>query len=363
MNTLQKYLFREWLGSFLAISIVMLFVVISTYAGDLFSDVARGTIPASLLGKQLVLRIPDALQLILPLSLFIAVMFSLGRLYRDQEMAVMYACGFRWHEMLRPLVFLTLPLAAILLLVGFLLAPGSQVASDKMLDEAFRQSAIWGLRAGDFQTLQNGQMVIYAETISEAGDELGNVFIHMHKQAGNTASRAQTWTARTGRYRFDEASGNRYIRLSGGQVTEQDERTGEYKRIHFETGDLRLPDQEELQQPVSTGKLSTSELLASATNQDYAELHWRISPAVAIILLSLLALPLAHSSPRDGRYGRLIMGLLVYVVYLNLLTLGRVLTGNGLLPVWLGMWWVHASLLLLVIAWTFSHLRRLGRLR
>ena len=360
MNTLQKYLFREWLGSFLAISIVMLFVVIITYAGDLFSDVARGNIPASLLGKQLLLRIPDALQLILPLAMFIAVMFSLGRMYRDQEMAVMYACGFRWNEMLRPLVVLSFPLAALLLANSFLLGPKSQVMSGEMLDQAFRQSAIWGLRAGDFQTLQDGRMVIYAESINSSGDELTNVFIHLNIQSSDKSNREQTWTARTGHYRFDEDTGNRYIRLISGQVTEQIEDTGEYRRIQFEAGDLRLPEQEQDKQADSIGSLSTAELLGSGTSLEIAELHWRMSPAVAIILLSLLALPLAHSTPRDGRYGRLIMGLLVYVVYVNLLTLGRVWTGNGSLPAWLGLWWVHASLLLLVCAWTLVHLRRSG---
>ena len=319
----------------------MLFVVISTFAGDLFSDVARGTIPASLLGKQLLLRIPDALLLILPLSLFIAVMFSLGRLYRDQEMAVMYACGFRWNQMLHPLMVLTLPVALLLAVNSFLVGPRSQLMSVQMLDQAFQQSAIWGLRAGEFQTLQNGSMVIYAESMNTAGDELGNVFIHLYEEANSENSGEQTWTASKGTYRFDPQSGNRYIRLTSGQVTEQNPATGEYKRINFEQGDIRLPDQEHLQQNVTTGKLPTKELLSSGTNLDFAELHWRASPAIALILLSLLALPLAHSSPRDGRYGRLIMGLLVYVVYINLLTLARVWTGNGLVPGWLGLWWVH----------------------
>lgn len=360
MNTLQKYLFREWLGSFIAISIVMLFVVISTYAGDLFSDVASGTIPASLLGKQLLFRTPDAMQIILPLAMFIAVMFSLGRLYRDQEMAVMYACGFRWNEMLHPLALLVLPLAILLLANSFLLGPRGQVLSGEMLQQAFRQSAIWGLRAGDFKTLQNGRMVIYVEAISTEGDELSNIFIHMYKNDTPAASREQTWTARTGHYWFDEESGNRYIRLTGGQVTERNEDSGEYQRIHFDHGDLRLPEQEPSHQPALTSSLSTGELLSSATGESSAELHWRLSPAVAIILLSLLALPLAHSAPRDGRYGRLIIGLLVYVVYVNLLTLGRIWLSNGTLPVWAGLWWVHAGLLSLVFAWTFAHLRGAG---
>jgi lipopolysaccharide export system permease protein len=358
LKTLQKYLFREWLGSFLAISIVMLFVVISTFAGDLFSDVARGNIPAALLGKQLLFRIPDALQLILPLSLFIAVIFGLGRLYRDQEMAVMYACGFRWRDMLRPLAFLTVPLAVLLLVNSFLAGPAGQALSGEMVQQAFRKSAIWGLRAGDFQSLQDGSMVIYVESINESGDELHNIFIHMYGQAGVEGGAAQTWTAQTGHYRFDEDSGKRYIRLLNGEVTEHDEETGEFRRISFSEGDLRLPEQEQEQQLDSAGSLSAKQLIYSTSNESSAELHWRLAPAIAILLLSLLALPLAHSAPRDGRYGRLVMGLLVYVVYVNLLTLGRVWLADGTVHRYAGLWWIHAGLAVLVVAWTVAHLKR-----
>ncbi len=338
----------------------MLFVVISTFAGDLFSDVARGNIPAALLGKQLLFRIPDALQLILPLAMFIAVMFSLGRLYRDQEMAVMYACGFRWVDMLRPLALLSGPLAILLLVNSFFAGPAGQVLSAEMIQQAFRKSAIWGLRAGDFQTIQNGRMVIYVETISEAGDELGNIFIHKYSQPDIGNNRAQSWTAQAGQYKFDEESGKRYIRLIDGQVTELNDNTGEYHRIRFDEGDLRLPEQELNQRQNSGGLLSARELFSGTTDESRAELHWRMSPAIAIILLSLLALPLAHSAPRDGRYGRLIMGLLIYVVYVNLLTLGRVWLARGALHDYAGLWWVHGGLFLLVVAWTIAHLRRSG---
>ncbi|MDX1381188.1 MAG: LptF/LptG family permease, partial [Xanthomonadales bacterium] len=99
MSVLQRYLYREWLLTFLAVSIVLTVVLLGVFLGELLNDVANGSIPAGLIGTQLLLRFPEAMGEMLPLAAFIAVMWGLGRLYRDQEMAVMRASGFTWPMM------------------------------------------------------------------------------------------------------------------------------------------------------------------------------------------------------------------------------------------------------------------------
>ena len=91
---LQKYFFREWLWTFLATATVLLIVMLGVSFGELLRDIAGGRVPPGLLGTLTLLKMPDVLGNILPLSIFIAVIWGLGRIYRDQEMAVMRASGF-----------------------------------------------------------------------------------------------------------------------------------------------------------------------------------------------------------------------------------------------------------------------------
>ena len=106
---------REWLLAWLAVTLLLVVVMFGVTLGELLSDVARGQIPSGLLAELMLLKVPDVLNTILPLGVFVAVIWGLGRIYRDQEMAVMRASGFSWKMMLRPLFSLAMPIASLAL--------------------------------------------------------------------------------------------------------------------------------------------------------------------------------------------------------------------------------------------------------
>ena len=115
---LQRYILREWLWTFLAATVVLLIVLIGLSLGEMLGDIADGQMPSGLLSILIVLKMPEVLGTILPLSVFIAVIWGLGRFYRDQEMAVMRSSGFKWQMLLRPLFGLTIPVAAVMLVLA-----------------------------------------------------------------------------------------------------------------------------------------------------------------------------------------------------------------------------------------------------
>ena len=125
LSILQKYILREWFWTTLAVSIVLTIVLLGAYLGDMLKDIAGGRIPAGLLSMQLLLHMPETLGNIFPLAGFVAVMWGLGRLYREQEMAVMRSSGFGWRLLLMPLGSLLIPLAGVLLILGLVVAPSS----------------------------------------------------------------------------------------------------------------------------------------------------------------------------------------------------------------------------------------------
>ena len=90
---------------------------------------------------------------------------------------------------------------------------------------------------------------------------------------------------------------------------------------------------------------TTAALMASRQPEDAAELQMRIAAPVSVLLLALLAVPLAHLRPRQGRYAKIVFGIAVYLVYTNLLALGQGWIGKQVLPAWLGLWWAHALML------------------
>jgi lipopolysaccharide export system permease protein len=353
VTLLQKYVFKEWFWTLLAVSVVLTLVLMGVFLGELLDDMADGRIPAGLLGIQLLLNLPNALGNILPLSAFVAVMWGLGRLYQDHEMVVMRSSGFGWRNLLRPLFLLIVPLALFLLLSTFVLGPRAVKKSDEVLQDAFRSAAILGLQEGKFHLLQGGELVIYVEELNVDGRRLRNVFVQQRLEEG-----ARVWQAAEGEYWLDEESGQRYLTLTDGTVTDSPTGGLDVQVLTFKRNDFLLPEPPQRGEQRTIEARRAAELLASGDLESRAELQWRLAPPLAVLVLALLAVPLAHQDPREGRGGRVLLGVFAYACYANLLYLCRGWIADGTLPAVLGLWWVHGLVLLTALLW----LQRQGRM-
>ena len=350
---MQKYILREWFWTALAVSIVLVIVLLGAYLSDMLKDIAGGRIPAGLLGIQLLLHLPESLGNILPLAGFVAVMWGLGRLYQDQEMSVMRSSGFGWGNLIKPLLSLVIPMAVALLVLGMSVAPTAARMAEEQLEKAFRSAALWGLQAGKFHVLRQGELVLYAEAIGEDGVTLKNIFIKQRNE-----EREQIWVAQKGRYWRDNETGDRYLILEDGKVTDVAPGQLDLRVLTFARNDLRLPEPEfRKRKKAKINSVSSAELLENGNVESIAELQWRLSPAISVIVLGLLAIPLAHSEPREGRGFRVVLGILIYILYGNLLYLCRSWVIDGVLPTYIGMWWVHLVFLIISFVWV----RRQGR--
>jgi lipopolysaccharide export system permease protein len=350
---LQKYFFREWFWTFLATLAVLLIVMLGLALGELLGDIANGHVPPGLLGTMILLKMPEMLTTIMPLSVFIAVIWGLGRLYRDQEMAVMRASGFHWRLMLRPLFGLLLPVAALLLTISMYLSPLAASLTRAKLEAAFRNAAEWGLQTGTFHVLRGGDLVLYVAAVEKDGRSLRHVFIQQRNE-----DREQVWAAEKGYYWLDRETGHRYLTLEQGQITEGRPGGLDFGIMEFSRNDLRLPDPEERGAVDTIETRKSTSLLFTGQSEDAAEFQWRLSPALAAIVLGLLAIPLSHSAPREGRGGRALLGILAYTVYVNVLYICRNWLAKGDLPAFPGMLWIH----LLVFAIALFWLQRQGRM-
>jgi lipopolysaccharide export system permease protein len=324
--------------------------------GELLRDIAGGRMPSGLLGALILLKMPDVLGTILPLSIFIAVIWGLGRIYRDQEMAVMRASGFSWPLLLRPLYSLLIPVSAVLLLTSLVLSPLAASVTQQKLEDAFRNAAEWGLQTGKFHVLQGGDLILYVESVRKDGRTLEHVFIQQRD-----GDREQIWAAARGYYWLAPETGGRFLTLENGRITEGGSDSLDFGILEFSRNDLKLPEPEERARSDALEARPTSDILFSLDPEEATEIQWRLTPAVAVLVLGLLAIPLSHSAPREGRGGRAVLGILAYIVYANGLYMCRNWMAKGDFPIIPGLWWIHLLVLLVAFLWMRHQGRMVGK--
>jgi lipopolysaccharide export system permease protein len=355
MPRIDRYVLRELAGTFVACVIVLVMVSLSGIVADLLSKIARGKVPAGLLLSQLGLRSLDLLPLLLPLALFLGVLLAYGRLYRDSEMAVLAAAGLGIRRLARPLLLLALPVALAVGLTSLWLSPAALRTSKAMIDAANRSLLIAGLEPGRFVEIPGRHSVVYLAEMEPDGSRFRRLFVHSEREG-----RVDVVTAASGELYQESQGEERYLSLTDGFRVEGELGKDAYRIMRFARNDIRVPDSEQSDGGRAQERSTTLELLAADTAPERAELHWRLGAPIAAMILALLALPLARTPPRGARYGRILVAVLAYIVYLNLLALGRAWIADGSAPTWLGLWWVHvpALAIALVLLWRDERLPR-----
>lgn len=361
LRIIDRYLLRELLASFLAVSAVLLLISIGETVVAVLNRVTKGGIPSDLLFTMIALRAVDSLNVLLPLAVFLGVLLAFGRLYRDSEMAVLSASGLGVRGLLRPLAFFAAPLALLIGLVSFWLAPSAVRLSQNLVDEANRSLLIAGLEPGRFVPLPGQEGIIYVGEMSADGSKFARMFVESERLEADGTSQIHIITAKDGELYHDTDGGDRYLGLNDGFRVEGTPGQDDFRLLRFERNDMRLPvnDSEDTSDAAKRAA-PTRELWSSEELLQQAEWHWRLAPMISALVLALLALPLSRSSPRQPRYGSMIIAVLGYIVYANFLALGRSWMVQGKLSTAAGLWWVYLPTIAIAIwlIWRGQPLRR-----
>lgn len=353
---IERYLWREFLGAFVATLVVLMLVSFGGIVVDLLSEISRGQMPAGLLLSQLWLRVITFAPLILPLALFLGLLIGIGRLYRDSEMAVLFSIGMGPRQLLRPVALLALPVVGVIALTSLWGGPLAERRSQAMIAEANRSLLVAGLEAGRFIEIPGGG-VLYVGDLSSDGTRFGRMFMHSEDADGAV----NVITARQGELFFD-GDLERYIRLDDGFRVEGMPGGVEFRLMRFERNEIQAPDRAQTLESDDVRLAPISALVGSRDTEARAELHWRLGSPLLAALLAIAAIPLARTEPRQPRYGQLMLALLGYLLYTNLMLIGRSWIADGVVPPWSGLWWVHLPALVLV-AWLLWGDGRLPRPR
>lgn len=349
---LSRYLLREGFGAWVAVTLVLLAIMLATRFARFLAEAAAGALPREFLLKVVALSSLQYLVILIPVSLLLAVLLSLGRMYRDQEIAAMTGCGVGPLTLYRPFLGLAVAVSGLTAALSFQIGPWAGRQADYLVKDAQRLVQFTPFEPGVFREVAGGRAVFYTAGMNNAGDKLETVFALFHEERGSSVI-----TAQHGVQERDPQSGDRIVRLEQGYRYAGTPGQADYDIVRFETLSTRVAPPAVLYTTSRRKIQETGKLFESDDVQDQAELQWRIAAPVSVLLLALLAVPLAYASPREGRYGKLVLGLLVYLLYTNLLALGQAWIAKGIVPAAVGLWWVHILVLALAL-WMIA--RRMG---
>jgi lipopolysaccharide export system permease protein len=356
LRIVDRYLARELLVSFLAAVAILLLVTIGATVADLLAKIARGRVAADLLMALIGLRTVDSLTLLVPLAIFLGVQLAYGRLYRESEMAVFAASGLSVVGLVRPLLLLGVPLMIVMAAISFWLAPAAVRQSQTLQEEASRSLILAGLEPGRFVELPKNDGVMYVDTMNSDGTKFKKMFIASERvSADNTQSSINVITAADGELYHDANGIERYLGLNDGFRVEGTLGQENYRLMRYDRNDIKLQDNDSDTTADSVKRSApTSVLYASSDNVQRAELQWRLAAPLSVMVLIMLALPLAKASPREPRYARLLIALLVWIIYYNLLAIGRSRISQGLWDARIGFWWIEipTALIALFLLWS-----------
>ena len=354
MPKLDRYLSSEFARAVFAALVVLGMVSLGGLFADLLGEMARGKVPPPLLLSQLGLRLVRYLPLILPLALLLGFMLALGRLYRDSEMHVLAAAGIGPRRLLKPVLLVALPVVAVIALSSLWLGPWADRVARAMVAEANKNLLVAGLEPGRFTVLANGG-VAYADGMSADGTHLDRVFVYRER-----GERMDVATARAGQLYRDE--GARVLALEDGFRVEGP-LSGEaldYRLMRYKRNEMGLPAASDERPGDAPAFKSTVDLLGDPSRGAAAELHWRIAPPLLAFAFVLLAVPLSRSSPRQARYGAMLLAFLAYLVGIFLMLLGTQWLADGTLPLFAGLWWLVLPMLALG-GWLYARDGRVAR--
>jgi lipopolysaccharide export system permease protein len=352
---LGRYIFREVVVTSVVVTAVLLILLLANQFAAVLERAAVNQFPQSVVLQLIWLGALQNLTILIPVGLLLGVVLAFGRMYHDSEMAAALACGVGPASIYRPVALLALLVVAMLAWLTLSLAPDATEQTFSLRGAAARAGRFASLAAGKFRTF-GGSAVVYAEDVQSDGT-LGKVFVE-----NNRGPKVEVALADRARHSVTADGMTHTITLYDGERFEGVPGTPEFRIVRF--SEHVVP----IQVPMPNDAIKNIEaqptysLIGSTDPEKRAELHWRLALPVMCLVLTLVAVPLSRLRPRQGRYAKVWLALMVYFVYSNLIAAGKVWLAHGKTPESFGLWWTHVAVVLLAILF-FQGPRFLANLR
>lgn len=331
----RRSLLQELTSTAAGAFLILVGIVIAQRTGYLIQLAAKGILPNDAITTMLGFNMIRFLPMLLSLSLFLAILLTLSRWYRDSEMVIWFSSGLSINSWIRPVLTFTIP---VVILISFLSLFVTPWATNKVEDYRMQLESRDDLAAispGVFKESAHAERVFFVESFDELGNIVKNIFVQsiQHQKLGIVVASQGS--------RFTEKNGDHFLLMQDGRRYQGTRGTAEYSTTEFKKYAIRVEAAEAQRDPPSTQSKSSRELIQNNNSSNIAELQWRLAMPISALILALLAIPLSALDPRAGRSTNFALALVIYIIYNNFLSIIQAWIAQDKISSNVGLWPVH----------------------
>jgi lipopolysaccharide export system permease protein len=352
----HRALLREFAGLAGAVFMTLFAISVTTRLIRLLGDAAGGSIPSDAVIAFIGFFALGALPVLLSLTMFISVLLTLTRNWRDSEMVIWFTSGLPLTAWLKPVMLFALPQIAVIAVLSLFISPWAALMGEQYSSRIAARDDVTRVNPGVFGETGNKERVFFVESASGESTTVQNVFVASVQQQRSGVSMSRSGHTEVA------PNGDRFIVLENGKRYEGTPGDPEYRITEFDRYAARIETTESSQPQLTHKTQPTWGLITNPSNPNLGELLWRIGVPLSALVLVMLAIPMSFVNPRAGRSANLLFALLIYIVYSNLLSVSQARVAQGQMDFSVGWWIVHAGMALLLVV-MFAKRMQLIRLR
>ncbi|XOV82155.1 MAG: LPS export ABC transporter permease LptF [bacterium] len=351
MSVALRYVNRELLAIFLVTLVMLLLVALGGRFIGYLQEAAMGKFTGATVLTIMGLRMPEFLQQVAPFSMYIAIVLTLGRLHAEQEMVVLQGAGASTFNLLQWVSLTLLGVVALVAVLALVLTPLSERALSSFVAQQQAQTEFETLNPGTFHVYDHGRRITYSQDMSDDRKVLYDVFLSQRLESG---VQVNIWAQQASQY-LDPESGSHFLLLKNGHRYEGRPGSPELRVMAFSELRQRLSSVDERPNRHAVEALPTSQLGDGAEGR--AQWHWRVGLPLFALIGGFIAVGISRVKPRQGRFGRIVPGTLLMLIYFLALLVNQNAIAEGHVPPYLGMWLVHL-VFAGIAAWLLSRVAR-----
>ena len=331
----RRSLLHELITTSAGSLLILLGIVIAQRAGYLLQLAANGALPNDAIVTMLGFNMVKFMPMLLSLTLFLSILMTLSRWYRDSEMVIWFSSGLSITSWIKPVLSFAIPIVILISLLSLFVMPWATSKGEDYKVQLESRDELSAISPGTFKESANAERVYFIESFDELGNIVKNIFvqsIHQQKLGVIVAANGS---------RYDEKNGDKFLLMQNGTRYQGTRDKPEFSTTSFEKYALRVEAAEVKQKPIQTISKSTKELFENKDNANNAELQWRFAIPISALILTFLAIPLSALDPRSGRSINFVFAIVIYIIYNNMLSIMQAWLAQGKMSASIGLWPVH----------------------
>jgi len=339
----QRALVNEFASNGLLIFSVLLGIIVISQLIRLLGDAVSGRLAVEGVLALLGFSAMNYLPVLLSISLFISILLTLSRCYRDSEMVVWFCSGIGLTRWIRPVLWYAVPVVTLIALLSLVLSPWALRKADEFKARMESRDDVASASLGTFRESRQADRVYFVENVNTGTNRVGKIFVQSMQNG-----KLGTMVAREGLQEISP-NGDRFLVLLNGTRYEGTPGQRDYNIVEFERYAIRIDRVPVKQAQPWLRTMTTLELWRDRTTWNLSELEWRLGLPISAAILAVLAIPLSYVNPRAGRSLNLILAMVLYMIYNNMISVTNAWVGQGKLAPGIGLWGIHAVMLMVTV--------------